>query len=338
MEALQLLKKKAELIISGKIVLEKGVIPNFPLSHSTAGPGAGTTGIVLGFGDTRVKLEASRNSDASEFHLVPSEEKGLYSILKNGSLFIDGVKLIPTIMHAPEQAFINLDARCRFGCLFCASHHLKNYNPISPERWVEHIRKAAMEKNLKAIAITSGIPGSVEDNIQDFIRVIERIKDPGIPIGVEPYVETEEQIVRLKRAGADEIKLNIQSFDREIFKVISPGLNYEHILRMLKKAVEVFGKNRVTSNIIIGFGESDENVIDGVEYLANMGVAAIIRTLHLNPLNRSVLEKVVDIQPITTERLIKLREAQARIFQKYGIDTQQFRTMCFVCKGCDLEV
>ena len=340
-----ILKKKAELILSGRIVLDRGVIPPFPLSRSTAGPGAGTTGIVLGFNGTRVKLEATREPDASEFLLVPAEKEneveehgGKYRLLKNGELFLEGVELIPTLMHAPEQAFINLDARCRFGCLFCASPHLKNYHPISPERWVQHIRETAREKELKAIAITSGVPGTVEENIRDFVYVIEGVRDLGVPIGVEPYVETEGQIVRLKEAGADEIKLNIQSFDRDIFRVICPNLDYDNILRMLRKAVEVFGRNRVTSNIIIGFGETDENVLEGVESLAKMGVAATIRTLHITPLNRPILEKVLNVEPVTTKRLLGLRDAQERIFRDYGIDTREFRTMCFACKGCDLEV
>ncbi len=332
------LKKKAELILNGTIVLDREVTPPFPFSRSTAGPGAGSPALILGFDGTRVKLEVSRKKDASAFGLIPGESEGSYRILKGQEIFIENVKLIPTLMHAPEQAFINIDARCGLGCLFCASPHLKNYRPLPPARWVELIRESAESGKLKAIALTSGVPDTIEENIQDFVYILEQVRDLGVPMGVEPCVENREQIQRLKNAGASELKLNIQSWDRDIFEIICPDLDYDNILRMLELGVEIFERNRVTSNIIIGFGEADENVLEGVEALAEMGVAATIRTLRLDFYNRPILSKALRLEPITRERLLHLREEQRRIFLKHGIDTRFFRTMCFPCKACDLEV
>ena len=65
------------------------------------------------------------------------------------------------------------------------------------------------------------------------------------------------QIDRLKEAGADEIKLNLETFDPEIFKKVCGELDLDWIMEALEHAVEVFGRGKVTSNIIIGMGESD---------------------------------------------------------------------------------
>jgi len=150
-------------------------------------------------------------------------------------------------------------------------------------------------------------------------------------------VENRDQLLALREAGASELKLNVQSWDRGIFRTVCPDLDLDHIIRMLEHGVEIFGRNRVSSNLIIGLGEKDANIINGIEALADMGVIVVIRTIHLNEINEDRLDRKIDIQRIPKERLLRLREEQARILKDRGLDTREFRTMCFPCKGCDLE-
>ena len=57
--------------------------------------------------------------------------------------------------------------------------------------------------------------------------------------------------------------------DRAIFERVCPGLSLDYILSSLENAVRVFGKNRVSSNFIIGLGETDTCVQEGIETLAS---------------------------------------------------------------------
>lgn len=353
-----LMDRKSELILSGCIVLDRDIILPFPLSRSTAGPGTGTNSLMMGFHGTRVKLRVSRRPGDSEFRLVRRDaydehesgsrdgkvtashripEEVAYSIFKGTDPFIQDVEVTPTPIHAPDQAFVNIDARCRFTCLFCSSPHLRNYRKLSNERWIEIIRNGVEQGSIRAVALTSGIPDTIEENIKDFIAILQGIRDLDVPKGVEPYVHSKDQLMALKDAGASELKLNVQSWDREIFGIVCPDLDQDHILRMLEKGVEIFGRNRVSSNLIIGLGESDESIISGMETLAEMGIVAVIRTLHLNQLNADRLARSIELPRIPKERLLRLREEQARILKDQGLDTREFRTMCFPCKGCDLE-
>ena len=327
--------KKAELILAGTLVLHDSVKLPFPLSKSTAGPGAGQTSIMIGFQGTRVKLQASRDCGDSPF-MVRSDQG--YSITKFGRTFLDNVDIIPIKIHAPNQAFINIDATCRFGCLFCSSPDIANYVRPSNDWWIERIITAANEGSIESIAITSGIPTSIEDTIEDFIAIMDGVRDLGLPIGVEPYVDDIKYIDRLWEGGASELKLNIQSMDRGIFDIMCPHLEFDIILKMLSYGVTKFGKNRVSSNIIIGVGETDDNVVRGLETLAGLGVAGVLRTLHLHSTNKERLHKRLNIQPLTKERLLYLHKEQTRIFLEHGLETERFKTMCFPCKGCDLEI
>ena len=97
---------KAELLAGGKVRLpEKFQLP-FPASRSTAGPGAGHMSLVLSFGGTRAKKAVTRGP--AEFELAGNTDN--YSIIRDGASFIEGVELVPTLMHAPYQAFVNIES------------------------------------------------------------------------------------------------------------------------------------------------------------------------------------------------------------------------------------
>jgi len=346
-----ILNKKAELVLAGAILIDRGTLIPFPLSRSTAGPEVGSRTLILEFSGTRVKLRVTRDLKETEFRLfkrtdlIASQEKDRespdkndYLIMKGLEDFLDHVKPVRTPIHAPRQAFINIDANCRFHCLFCSSPELEGYTRISNDRWISHIRKFAESGEIDAIALTSGVPSGIEENIDDFVYILERVRDLGLPMGVEPYVETRAQLQRLYDAGARELKLNIEAWDKDLFRLVCPDLDHDSILRMLKHGVEIFGQNNVTSNIIIGLGESDACILEGLETLARMGVAANLRRLHLNPVNRKRLETALDIQPLSLDRYLELRDKQEEIFHRHGIDSSRFHTMCFPCKGCDLDL
>ncbi|HEY3419970.1 MAG TPA: hypothetical protein VGK23_05400 [Methanomassiliicoccales archaeon] len=115
--AKSLVEKKASLLLGGRVKIPSDMKLPYRTSCSTAGPGAGSTGIVLTFGGMRVKKAVSRED--GDFELVPHD--GRYSLWRNGKMFIEDVEIKPVVFHAPGQAFFNLDNRCIYGCTFCSS-------------------------------------------------------------------------------------------------------------------------------------------------------------------------------------------------------------------------
>jgi biotin synthase-related radical SAM superfamily protein len=150
-------------------------------------------------------------------------------------------------------------------------------------------------------------------------------------------VDSLDQIDRLKQAGANEFKLNLETFDQSIFQKVCGELDLDWIMKALAHAVKVFGIGKVSSNIIIGMGESDENVLAGVRALAEIGVVATLRPLRVNDLNRRSLEEALGrIEPISEERLLRLATEHKRILLDHGLTTLTFKTMCHSCTCCDI--
>jgi biotin synthase-related radical SAM superfamily protein len=331
-------EKKAILIAGGKVKIPRDYHLPFKASRSTAGPGAGSTSMVFTFGSMRVKKTISR--EEGEFELVVHPDH--LSLMHNGQPFLDRVEMQPTIYHSPEQAFINLHQECIYDCKFCTSPRLprdttKNLDKQKVRRMIEDVMG---RPDLLAISITSAVVGSPEQTTEEMLEVVRMVREmvgPKMPIGVEPYIAHIEDIDRFKAAGANEIKLNIETYDRGIFRQVCGDMDIDNILAALEHAVKVFGRGKVTSNIIFGFGESDENVLEGVERLARIGVVVSLRPLRINDINRKPLEDSLGpLPPMTPERILRLGKGAKSIFEKYGLTTLSFDTMCHRCRCCDI--
>jgi len=328
---------KAELLAGGAVKLPHGFSIPFPASRSTAGPGAGSRSIVFSFGGTRAKKAVSR--DSGEFELV-SHDEGL-SLTKGGAEFIDDVELIPTLMHAPYQAFVNIESACVYDCKFCNSPRLAHdaTKSLTDERIVEMILDASSKEGFQSVAFTSAVAHTPSMTVKRMAGLVSRIRHelPGTPIGVEPYATRPDEVDMLRDAGADEIKLNIETFDRDIFDKVCGGMDLDHILHAVNHAGEVFGRNKVCSNIIFGLGESDENVLEGVAVLANMGAVATLRALRKDELNAAALEQCLGrLEPTTADRMLMLAREEKSILQRHGLTTLDFKTMCHACLSCDI--
>jgi biotin synthase-related radical SAM superfamily protein len=306
-------------------------------SKSTAGPGAGYMGVVFSFENTRAKKPISR--DHGDFELEETGE-GLV-IKKGGRVFIEDVALTPTLLHAPYQAFVNIDHACMFDCKFCASPRLhgESTKNLTDEKILAMVAEAARKEGFESVAFTSAVSGSPSMTVKRMAGLVRRVREamPSVPIGVEPYVTRPDEVDMLRAAGADEIKLNIESFDPDIFEKVCPDRDYGAILHSINHAGEIFGKNRVCSNIIFGLGETDENVLEGTRVLANMGAVATLRALRRNEYNASELERALGkLEPVTPERMLNLARDQKKILKAHGLTPLVFKTMCHACLSCDI--
>lgn len=330
-------RKKAELLAGGAVSIHKDFRLPFLPSRSTAGPGAGFAAVVFGFSNTRAKKAITRGP--GEFELARTGER--LDILRHGKAFIRDVELIPTLLHAPFQAFVNIDHACTMDCKFCASPRLGRHltKDLDDKKIVDMIVDASARKGFKSVAITSAVPGSPAATVERMAGIVRKVRKrlPKTPIGIEPYATRPDEIDLLKEAGADEIKINIESFDRDIFEKVCPNRDYDTILHMVNHAGGVFGRNNVCSNIIFGMGETDENILEGVAVLANMGSVATLRALRRNDYNLDQLEGVLGpLKPVPADRMLKLAKEEKRILRRHGLTTLSFRTMCNACLSCDI--
>jgi biotin synthase-like enzyme len=332
-------KKKAALICNERIFIPKKILLPYPLERSTTGPNTRGHSITLRFNRKNIKLAVTR--DTSEPFSLQKDGKR-YIIMKKGRVFLSNVQVNPVFFHAPEQAFVNIDERCINNCKFCTSKHekfefLRNYNS---EKIVNLLINATRTHKLKAVAVTSGIYPNTKKTIEKMVYIIRGVRRElsEIPIGVEPSIEKTRDITILKEAGADEIKINLQIPDKKMFDKVCPDLDYYHIIAMLEKAVEIFGRGKVSSNILYGIGETDEQILEGTKNLAAREVVPTLRKIRINKHIKKELENALNhpLPSVTPKRIIRLALMHKILLKRHNLSTRSFETMCHKCGCCDI--
>ncbi len=329
--------KKARLLELGEIFIPKEIdMPCFA-SLSRAGPDTGSGAHAFEFGESRVKLTVSKDPEA---RLRLARDTVGFIILLDGRKFLGDVRILPLAAHSPNQAFLNLSGECSMGCAFCSMPRPGKGEFLSPERVLKMVSVSSKYPGFQAVALTSGIPGSVGETNREMAKAVKAVRAeyPAMPIGVEAYFEDLADIMRLAEAGATEIKINIETWPKDRFGRICPNRDFSKTLKAMEKAVTVFGWGKVTSNIIVGLGETDEEVREALENLSAMGVMPNLRGIRIGPGNRDKLEKALGHVPerVSGERLLALGKVHGKILEKNSLDTREFETMCFSCRCCDI--
>lgn len=315
---------KALLISIGHATVDAALQTPENVGSSSAGPGAGGRSVFFTSGGRRVRLSIRQESPLS---VIP-EGDGVI-IEKDGEVIAEGY-LEPIGSHCPRQAYITVSERCSFHCAFCPVP-LLNGQIKSRERILSIIDEVYISGDLEAISLTGGVEQSPERELDRMTGLVEElVREYDVPIGVSVY-PTSESSDALFAAGADEVKYNVETMDPEIFARVCPDLSLNQVLTELSHASQVFGKDRVSSNMIIGLGETDETVISGVRHLAGIGVIPVLRAVAINP----SLPLPGAVRP-SADRLLTLAESTKEILNKNSLSPLNARTMCLPCTGCDL--
>ena len=179
-----------------------------------------------------------------------------------------------------------------------------------------------------AISLTSGVLESIGEEESYVCEVIGHLKFFGLPIGVSIY-PTDQTPDKLHALGVTEVKFNIEAATPELFAEMCPGLDYDCLWRVLDRSVELFGKGRVFSNVIVGLGETDAEMEACINRLTSRGVIPVLRPL--NPVAGCAGRP----RP-SAGRLRKLFAIHRQALARAGLDTAGALTMCTTCAGCDL--
>ncbi|WP_321504986.1 radical SAM protein [uncultured Methanoregula sp.] len=310
---------KAELLAIGSARLIGEPAEEY-IARSAAGPGAGGAGAVFfAMGNHRVKFGLNPKSSIEIAH----RGGGVAQLYFEGNL-IPG-RLLKPGCHCPDQAFITVTGSCIFRCRYCPvplqAGKRKSIEEIMG--LVESVRH-----RISAISLTSGVLSSIEEEEAYVLEVVKHLLFFGLPLGVSIY-PTDKTPERLKDLGVLEVKFNLEAATPELFETMCPGLEYEQIWRALDRSVELFGRGRVFSNVLIGLGETDEELDACIRKLTTHGVIPVLRPL--NP----VAGMTGSPRP-SAERLKRVFDMHERALTEAKLDARQALTMCTNCAGCDL--
>ncbi|HIH03861.1 MAG TPA: radical SAM protein [Methanoregulaceae archaeon] len=310
---------KTEVLAGGGCRIE-GKLPPGVAARSTAGPGAGGAGAVFfSSGGRRVRVPLGTDGPA----VLTVGADGSATLSCNGETMEGRVEAVG--LHCPRQAFVTVSESCVYECAYCPVPQCRG-----PRKTVEEIVDLVGEiaDSVDAIALTSGVAVSIEEEEEYVCRVVAALRRFDLPIGVSIFPAPTTP-ARLHALGVTEVKFNLEAATPELFAAHCPGLPYEAVWNALAASVPLFGRGHVFSNVIVGLGETDDELDACVDRLVGLGVVPVLRPL--NP----VAGCRGRARP-TAKRLSRAARHLRSAFERAELDPSVALSMCGACTGCDL--
>lgn len=199
--------------------------------------------------------------------------------------------------------FMIMGSSCSRGCRFCSVTH-GGMQPLDPDE-PEKVAQSAKMMLLRYVVITSVDRDDLPDQgSSHFASVIRRVRETGVHVEVlTPDFQGEESLVdNVLREKPDVFAHNVETV-RRLSPVIRDGrAGYDQSLSVLKHA-KAFNTDQITkSSIMVGNGETDDEVLDTMRDLKNAGVDILTIGQYLRPSKKQVEVK----EYCTVERFRKL--------------------------------
>ncbi|OAK53514.1 MSMEG_0568 family radical SAM protein [Rhodococcoides kyotonense] len=251
----------------------------------------------------------------------------------HGSSVLATTVMQTCIRYDPEQ-------RCRF-CSIEASLDAGDTIAVKTPAQLAEVAEAAVRLDgVTQMVITTGTSAAKDRGARHIARCVAAIKAavPDLPIQVQCEPPGDLQtITDLHDAGAESIGIHVESLDDDVRRKWMPGkatVPMDEYRAAWAEAVRVFGRNQVSTYLLVGLGEDPDELVSGAAELIEMGVYPFV--VPFRPLagtlavdvdravapNRDVLEDV-------TRRVAKELQAASML----GTDQ---KAGCAACGACSV--
>jgi len=207
-----------------------------------------------------------------------------------------------------------IKGHCSANCSFCpqaresysSTEKLSRVNwPVYPiEEVVKKLKSLPDEKSFKRICIqTLNYP----NNFIDVVEIVNKIREAcEYPISVAIPPVSKESLKELKSIGVSRVGIALDGATPEIFdrikgsKVKGPYHWNEHVL-CLRNALEIFKEGHVSTHLIVGLGEAQEEILRKIMELHELKIT--VSLFAFTPIKGTKLEKMIQPQLIDFRRI-----------------------------------
>ncbi|MBL8664958.1 MAG: lipoyl synthase, partial [Candidatus Odyssella sp.] len=184
-----------------------------------------------------------------------------------------------------HATFMILGSVCTRACAFCnvATGRPDRLDPHEPE----HVAAAVAKLGLEHVVVTSVDRDDLDDGgAAHFVRTIESIRAaaPGTTIEIltPDFLQKEGAIEAVAAARPDVFNHNLETVPR-LYPRIRPGARYFHSLRLLQRVKEVAPGMFTKSGLMVGLGETREELYQVMDDLRSAGVDFLTLGQYLQP-------------------------------------------------------
>jgi lipoic acid synthetase len=181
--------------------------------------------------------------------------------------------------------FMILGDVCTRNCPYCAVAHGRPpvYDPDEPYRVADAVARLALRHAVLTSVDRDDLPDFGAGIFAQTIRSIrERLPDCSVEVLVPDFQGNEAAIATVLAARPDVYNHNTETVPR-LYKRARPGGRYQRVLDLFRFAKRTAPDIPTKSGIILGMGETIEEVIDVMRDLRSVGVDILTLGQYLRP-------------------------------------------------------
>jgi len=206
--------------------------------------------------------------------------------------------------------------KCLANCGFCpqAKKSKSRANMLSRVTWptfpteeiLSKIETEAKKPTIKRVCIQALNYPRVFNDVFALAKEIRSRADVSLSVSCQPF--NLKQMKILREVGVDRISIALDAATKELFDRVKGPLTRSPYTwgaqrKTLMKAVQVFGKNRVYTHLIVGLGETEKEIIQTIQWCTDFGVYPSL--FAFTPISGTALETLP--QPsVATYRRVQL--------------------------------
>ena len=207
--------------------------------------------------------------------------------------------------------FLLMGEICTRACRFCAVKGGKPepLDPGEPEAVAEVVRSLGLEFTVLTSVDRDDLPDQGADHIARTVEAIRRLLPScGVEALVPDFRGVRECVERIARSPLTVFAHNVETVEG-LYRSVRPGARYERSLRVLEMAKEAVPSLLTKSGLMLGLGETREEVEDCLSDLRDHGCDIVTLGQYLRPSP----EQLPVVRYLTPAEFEELREA-ARAF------------------------
>jgi radical SAM protein (TIGR04043 family) len=247
-------------------------------------------------------------------------------------------------LHAADVLASTLLQKCiRYGnqqtrCQFCAiGQSLASGATIAektPEQLAE-VAKAAVELDgVKHMVLTTGTPKGEDRGALLLARATAAIHG-AVDLPVQAQCEPPADFAwfsRLRDAGVATLGMHLEAVSEPVRMRIMPGkaeVSVATYLEAFAAAVEVFGRGQVTTYILAGLGDTEDEIVAMCEQVAALGVYPFVV-----PFVPIAGTRLAQHPPPSAAMMSRLLKRVASSLMRHGLRSEQINAGCGRCGAC----
>jgi radical SAM protein (TIGR04043 family) len=227
--------------------------------------------------------------------------------------------------------------RCRFCTIEESLRSGATIAAKTPQQLAEVAEAAVRLDGVRQMVMTTGTTAGPDRGARNLVRSVRAVLAavPGLPIQVQIEPPGDLAVIdELRAAGAASIGIHVEALDDEVRRRWMPGkgsvpmTEYE---AAWDRAVEVFGRNQVSTYLLIGLGEDPDELVAGAARLIERGVYPFV--VPLRPMAGTLARRDGVTGPAPA--LVRdVSERVAALLREAGMLGADQKAGCAACGAC----